>query len=75
MTVRLPWAGPLAMTMLAGSMPSSASLSLPARSMLTEPPSATVAASARATGASLTGVTVRLTVTGAEGAPLASLMV
>ncbi|MOA20006.1 hypothetical protein D3C78_1404220 [compost metagenome] len=26
-------------------------------------------------GASLTGVTVRLTVTGAEGAPLASLMV
>ena len=70
-----PFVGPLTIAIDAKSRPSSASVSLPARFRVVVEPSLTVKLSATATGASLTGVTVRLTVTVFEVAPLRSSIV
>ena len=67
--------GPLTIVMLLRSRPSSASLSLTARFSVVVLPSLTVKLSATATGTSFTGVTVRLTVTVFEVAPLKSSIV
>ena len=67
--------GPETIAIDVKSRPSSASVSLPARFRVVVEPSLTVKLSATATGASLTGVTVRLTVTVFEVAPLRSSIV
>ena len=61
--------------MLVRSMPSSASVSLPAKFKVVVEPSLTVKLSATATGASLTGVMVNETVTVLDVAPARSSMV
>ena len=69
MTTRLPLVGPETIVILLRSTPSSASVSLAPRFKVVVEPSFTVKLSATATGASLTGVTVRLTVTVLDVAP------
>ena len=70
-----PFVGPLTTAMLLRSNPSSASVSLAAKFRVVVDPSLTMKLSATATGASLTGVTVRFTVTVLDVAPDRSSMV
>ena len=56
-------------------VPSSASVSLPLTAITTVSPSSTVAVSSFATGASLTGLTVMLTVAVLDTTPLLSVTV
>ena len=69
-----PLVGPLTIVIPLRSSPSSASVSLAARSRVVVDPSLTVKLSATATGASLTGVIANETVTVLEVAPLKSSM-
>ena len=70
-----PLAGAEVITMELKSSALSASESLPATLMMTLLPSSTVALSSTATGASLTGLTVRVTLATLEVAPLTSSIV
>ena len=75
LTVALPLVGCWVITTVAGLRVPSASVSLATTAMVVVAPSATVAVSLTATGASLTAVTVRVTVAVLLVAPVLSVTV